>query len=95
MSGFGVSLEALSAITHAVRDGWGDYGYRVQDIAGTWDGSCIAEISHSDGSRFYVAASTYGVVVPSQVVTDRPVPGGFDTPEAAQAALHAQYVASR
>lgn len=94
MSGFGVTLDALSGITHAVRFGWGDYGYRVCSVEGTWDGSAIAEISHSDGSRFWIAADRYGSWVASAVYTANRVPASFDTSSEAQAALHAHYIAA-
>ena len=52
----GATLDQLSAYTWAVRKHWGDYGYRIRT------NGCLAQVEHTDGSRFYLKADRFGNV---------------------------------
>jgi hypothetical protein len=58
---YGSSCDALFGIAGHVSREYGDYGYRAS-IIGTWQGGAIAEVRHSDGSRFLLVADRYGNV---------------------------------
>lgn len=73
-----MTLDAIGAIVATVHNEWGDYGYSLASIDSSYFGGGIAEIHHSDGSRFYLATTRYGY----------PVSSG-DTAAAAVAALNA------
>lgn len=56
------SCDALSAVAGHVSREYGDYGYRIGQVANAGGGG-IFSVRCSDGSTFYLAADRYGNVV--------------------------------
>lgn len=53
--------DAVIEVASKVNREWGSHGYAIQALTeGPVYGSAIAEVWHSDGSRFFVGADRYG-----------------------------------
>jgi Flp pilus assembly pilin Flp len=58
--------DALAAVAALVSREWGQEGYRFTDFSTFGDGSVLAEVTASDGSRFFVASTRYANTVHDQ-----------------------------
>jgi hypothetical protein len=57
-----VSVEAMASVAHHVRTEYGEYGYSIGLIYGSYGGGGIFSVLSADGSQFELVASRHGVI---------------------------------